>query len=160
MMHMEVDASGVQAYLDGLASAGKSIKAAKAGMFGQASGDIKAQVDSAVGASNPDINGDTVQGWQGAYVGSRGGYAAVRARSGEFKVQGSKRYAVGYLTNTLENGGKARLPSGRDPYYRPRIEWGRIRPRGFYKRAGAQFKTPAAVQQFVDRVVSILKGGG
>lgn len=43
-----------------------------------------------------------VQGWQGSFVGSKGGYAAVRAKAKTY----DGKYAVGYITNAIENGHK------------------------------------------------------
>lgn len=42
-----------------------------------------------------------MQSWQEKYIGSGGGYAAVRALSGVYDENG---YAVGYATNALESG--------------------------------------------------------
>ena len=42
-----------------------------------------------------------VQRWQDLYMGSGGGYAAVRARA---EVNDENGYAVGYVTNALESG--------------------------------------------------------
>lgn len=47
-----------------------------------------------------------VQGWQDAFVGSKGGYAAVRPKGETYETTpgGKARYAVGYITNAIENG--------------------------------------------------------
>ena len=46
--------------------------------------------------------------WQEAVVGSGGGYAAVRAKKKTFTRDGGsgEPYAVGYVTNSIENGHK------------------------------------------------------
>lgn len=44
-----------------------------------------------------------VQSWQDRYTGSGGGYAAVRAKAKTY-TDTSPRYAVGYVTNAIENG--------------------------------------------------------
>lgn len=52
-------------------------------------------------------NGEAA-GWQEAVVGTGGGYAAVRAKKETFTRDGGsgKPYAVGYVTNSIENGHK------------------------------------------------------
>ena len=52
-------------------------------------------------------NGEAA-GWQQAVVGSGGGYAAVRPKKKTFTRDGGNRkpYAVGYVTNSIENGPK------------------------------------------------------
>lgn len=42
-----------------------------------------------------------VQSWQERYVGSGGGYAAVRPKAKTYAKDG---YPVGYITNSIENG--------------------------------------------------------
>ena len=52
-------------------------------------------------------NGEAA-GWQEAVVGSGGGYAAVRPKKETFARDGGsgEPYAVGYVTNSIENGHK------------------------------------------------------
>lgn len=69
-----------------------------------------------------------VKGWQEAVVGSRGGYAAVHAKPRTFH----NGYAVGYITNALENGHKIRKPSGRAKRYKPRIKVSKVDGYKFY----------------------------
>lgn len=47
-----------------------------------------------------------VQSWQEQYMGSGGGYTAVRAKA---KVEDENGYAVGYVTNALESGHRQQL---------------------------------------------------
>ena len=64
--------------------------------------------------------GGKVQGWQERYVGSRNGYAAVRPKARTFQAtKGGKQYAVGYVTNAIENGHRVRgpQPSGKPGYH-------------------------------------------
>ena len=60
----------------------------------------------------------TVAGWQESYVGTKGGYAAVRPKAQTFH----EGYAVGYITNAIENGHAIRRPSGKWKHYRARIK--------------------------------------
>ena len=68
-----------------------------------------------------------IAGWQAKYVGSGGGYAAVRAVD---TSTGAK--SPGAITNYLENGHARRPPSGKNPRYVPRIHVLYIAGRGFY----------------------------
>ena len=87
-------------------------------------------VRDALGAS------EHVGGWQERYLGSRNGYAAVRAKAKTYKVTaGGKQYAVGYVTNAIESGHKHRRPSQmkRAGYtYRPRINYASVPGKHFY----------------------------
>lgn len=50
-----------------------------------------------------------VQGWQENHLGSGWGYAAARPRAGQYvSARQGGRYAVGYVTNAIENGHFAR----------------------------------------------------
>lgn len=71
--------------------------------------------------------------YQEEHVGSRGGYAAIRARGGE-----SGANSPGAITNYVENGHKiaagaraTRKPTTRK--YRPRIKVGAVQGRHFYQ---------------------------
>jgi len=58
-----------------------------------------------------------VQNWQDVYMGSRGGYAAVRPKAKTFaetKREG-RQYAVGAVTTAIEHGHKTRGGAGRVP---------------------------------------------
>ena len=60
--------------------------------------------DEMLGAVRGRIGGSgRVQSWQEKYLGSGGGYAAVRAKAKTYDENG---YAVGYATNALESGHK------------------------------------------------------
>lgn len=52
-----------------------------------------------------------VQRWQELHMGSRGGYAAVRAVAGQYDAHG---YAVGYVTNAIESGHRSGGRNGSD----------------------------------------------
>ena len=80
-----------------------------------------------------------VRSWQGQYIGSRGGYAAVRPKAKTWTMINGrgKRYAVGAVTNAIVSGHAFPSPSGRDRHYRPRIKSGamRVAANPFYDRA-------------------------
>ena len=70
-----------------------------------------------------------VQSWQAMYIGSKGGYVAVRAKAKTFTAVKSrtfrqvltgdapgKRYSVGWVTNAIEHGRLAAPDSGKGMY--------------------------------------------
>lgn len=69
-----------------------------------------------------------ISGYQGKYVGSRGGYAAVRPISG-----GRGTDSPGAITNYLENGHRIRRPRGLSRRYKPRIRRAYVDGRHFYR---------------------------
>lgn len=96
-----------------------------------------------------------VSGWQTKYIGTGGGYAAVRATDA-----GSGPDSPGAITNYLENGHAIRRPGGRSPRYRPRIHVLYVSGRGFYNAARPSL--PRMLQSEVDnwgREVAARLGG-
>lgn len=83
-----------------------------------------------------EIGGEgKVAGWQQAHMGSGGGYVAVRAAAKTYQAtKGGKRYAVGYVTNAIENGHRVRTPAVRGAKgYRSRAEKAAVPGRWFYQ---------------------------
>lgn len=104
-------------------------------------------------------NGD-VAGWQDKAVGSGGGYAAVRPKKETFTQNGKKRYAVGYVTNAIENGHKQE--KGRYvPALEKKLTADRVAGKGVY--AGARQRTEQiayqAAERFVKKIQQKLKEG-
>lgn len=129
------------------------IRNAKRQAFEEAAPKLKRAVDSAIGGTGK------VQRWQGQFVGSKGGFAAVRPLAKTFTEPNGrgKRYAVGAVTNAINSGHKFPSPSGKDKRYRPRIRSGRqsVPGRKFYQQAEAQ--VPAIAQAAAQQVVAALK---
>lgn len=73
---------------------------------------------------------ETLSNMQESFVGSRGGYAAVKAKRG-----GRGPKSAGAITNYNENGHKIRKPSGRSKNYRPRIHTIFVNGRHFYQKS-------------------------
>lgn len=74
---------------------------AKREIFQRAGQELLAELRGNLGPSKH------VSTWQDYYVGSGGGYAAVRPKAKtwvESKGKSKKLYAVGYVTNAIENG--------------------------------------------------------
>lgn len=90
---------------------------------------IKKKVDSEIVASLKN-GASKIKRLQGKYVGSYGGYAAVRAVD---TSTGSE--SPGAITNYLENGHKIRKPTGRNKRYKPRINKIYVDGYHFYSKA-------------------------
>ncbi len=144
--------------------AGETFPDVRREMFERIAQELPELVNAKIAAANPPIRGTTVQSWQEnpGRVGSKGGYAAIAPRRNTYKVQGSRQYAVGYLTNALVSGAKTRMPASgprRRPYV-PRLKYGQIRKRPFYAEAARQFQSQksAIVEQFAQELANLLKG--
>lgn len=85
----------------------------------------------------------TVAGWQEAYVGTKGGYAAVRPKADTFVEYKNTKYAVGHVTNAIENGHAIRRPSGKWKNYRARIKHRYVLGLKFYNQASSKLEKMA-----------------
>lgn len=122
-------------------------------------GQMQGRVHSGIGGTG------TVQGWQERYVGSKNGYVAVRPKADTYKVtKGGKKYAVGHVTNAIENGHKHRRPSQiRRPGYRykARINVPAVAGKHFYAQTRSQLNSLAKSQvaALAGEIVRGLEGG-
>jgi hypothetical protein len=112
--------------------------------------DIDAEI-MASGFQNPGL----AAGWQGKFIGSGGGYAAVRAVKGEYG-KSKKKYPIGYVVNALENGHKVR-PPGKT---RPRALHLRVEGYHFYDRAKPKLLEIAAAEaeKYLQEIADRLQG--
>lgn len=101
-----------------------------------------------------DVRG-RVKTWQEQFVGSRGGYAAVRPTDA-----GTGAYSPGAITNYLEGGHKNRLPTGRSKRYKPEIHTARTPGRFFYQASRREMGkiTEAAVEALAEAIAESLEG--
>lgn len=117
---------------------------------------IKTEVDIQIESSGLNDTRGKIRGWQKSYVGSGGGYAAVRATD---KSAGDN--SPGAITNYLESGHKIRTPSGRSKRYRPKIKTPFVEGRHFYQ--GAQrivdAKAIAKAEQFAEKLARRIEEG-
>lgn len=102
-----------------------------------------------------DANG-RIAGYQQRYVGSGGGYAAVRATDSSTGAN-----SPGALTNYLENGHAIRRPGGGAKRYKPRIRTLYVTGRGFYAAYRGQLGTlvQQAAEQISNAVAVTIEGG-
>ncbi|WP_029502496.1 hypothetical protein [Lachnoclostridium phytofermentans] len=116
---------------------------------------IKSEVDIQITNSGLNDSSGKVKGWQDSYVGSGGGYAAIRATD---KSTGAN--SPGAITNYLENGHKIRQPSGNYRKYRPRIKKAYVDGYHFYKtaRGNVESKAIEAAEEFVQEITEKMEG--
>ena len=130
----------------------------------------RAMLESLGGQLLEDVRGriggsGTVQDWQERYIGSKNGYVAVRPKADTYKVTaGGKKYAVGRVTNAIENGHKHRRPSQvRRPGYRykARIKSPAVSGKHFYAQTRSQLDSLAQsqVNALAGEIVRGLEGG-
>lgn len=147
-----IDKSELDRLLAKLEGAPEVLKEAKRQAFEAAAPKLKAVVDAQIGGSGG------VRDWQKAYVGSKGGYAAVRPRTDRYIETkgkqkgfraGPKKYAVGYVTNAIDRGHR----SPRDAFgYRTSAKV--TAGKHFYQRAQSQAER--VVQETAEQIVQAL----
>ena len=103
-----------------------------------------------------------VSGWQEPHMGSGGGYVAVRAKARTYQTtKNGKRYAVGYVTNSVEGGhrtGGQRPGPKADGYrYRPRYKKAAVPGKWFYEAVRRQLD--GLTQQELDELMRLIVDG-
>lgn len=113
---------------------------------------LKALIDGEIGGTGK------VRKWQAEYVGSGGGYAAVRPKA-KTAAEDSRgkvtRYQVGQVTNAIDSGHAFPTPTGKAGY-KPRIRSGRTSVPGRHFYAAAQAKVPAVAQAAAEETAEAL----
>lgn len=119
----------------------------------------KREVDAAVESSGINDSGGNIRRWQVVHIGSKGGYAAVRA-AGAKAGGGTGSNSAGAVTNYLEHGHKIRPPQG-GKNYRPRIHVAYVNGFHFYDtaRTSVEAKAIQTAQRFTERLANRLEGG-
>lgn len=151
-MDAKIDTSALGGLLDRLEQAPQVLKEAKHQAFQAAAPKLKAAVDAQIGGSGK------VRGWQGAFVGSKGGYAAARPRARTYAedARGRKtKYTVAHVTNAIDSGHKA--PRNKAGY---RASGRTVAGKQFYRRAQASAEQIAqeAAGQIVQALTAHLGG--
>lgn len=110
---------------------------------------IKNKVDSEISKSVNDSY-MKIRKWQGKYVGSKGGYAAVRAVDTSVG-----KNSPGAITNYLEGGHKIRKPEGKNKYYKSRVKKIYVDGFHFYENSSKQIESEAIsmIENFIDDII-------
>lgn len=157
-MDAKVDASALAALAERLEQAPRVLNDAKRQAFTETAPKLKAAVDAEIGGTGK------VRGWQGAFVGSKGGYAAARPKKDLYVETkgtqkgfraGPKKYAVGYITNAINRGHRA--PRNTAGYY---TSAKRTPGKQFYQRAQVSAESVAqeAGEQIIQTLIDHLEG--
>lgn len=158
MQEIQIDKSELERLISKLDAAPGVLREVKMRAIAAAAPKLKQAVDAQIGGTGK------VRSWQGQFVGSKGGYAAVRAKAKTYTdpTKRGKRYAVGYVTNAVNSGHRFPSPSGKAKRYKPRIKSGQMRVPGkqFYEDAEAQSSRIAheAGEQIIQELMSHLEG--
>ena len=118
-------------------------------MFEELAEDLLQEVRGRIGGAGK------VQRWQEKYVGSGGGYAAVRPKARTYDERGN---AVGYVTNAINSGHAVRKPGGQAKRYRSQVKQSYVPGKGFYEAARGQTESivRAAMERFEARIQEAL----
>ncbi|MDD3173584.1 MAG: hypothetical protein PHF63_07990 [Herbinix sp.] len=116
---------------------------------------IKSEVDIQISRSGLNDSSGHVKAWQEQHIGSRGGYAAVRASD-----TSTGNNSPGAITNYLENGHRIREPSGKNKHYRPRLKKPYVDGYHFYSaaRKSAESQAITAAEEYVKEIADKLEG--
>lgn len=119
---------------------------------------VLGEVRDQISKSEINDSNDRVKNVQEHYVGSYGGYAAVRAIRGS--GPSGHNDSPGAITNYLENGHRIREPLGKSKSYRPRIRKTYVDGYHFYQRArnNAESIAIAAAEKYAEEVADRLEG--
>lgn len=115
---------------------------------------MRSELRTQIKSSRYKDGGRKLSGYQVRYVGSGGGYAAVRAIDSS-----SGDDSPGAITNYNENGHRIRRGSGKKNY-RPKIKVTYVNGRHFYKFTKQDIKEVAIneARKFVERLAKDLQG--
>ena len=155
-----VEMTGIDELIDNFEALLRDYPDIKGNLLEQLAGKLLGDVQGAIGGSGQ------VQSWQDKHVGSGKGYVAARPKAKTFKsTPGGKQYAVGYVTNAIENGHRHRKPSGvrKDHYYyKPRIKTPAVPGKHFYAKTRSRLQAEGAetVRQLATIVAARLEGRG
>ena len=159
MQEAHIDHSQMERLVERLEQSPQVLKKAKRQAFEAAALKLQAAVQAEIGGSGK------VRNWQGAYVGSKGGYAAARPKAETYTKPTKKwgyKYAVGYVTNAINSGHSWPTPSSgsRLKGYRAGSKSGWVEGKGFYEAAQARAELVAQEvgEQIVQALIDHLEG--
>ena len=104
-MEIKLDASELDKLIEKLDRSPEVLREARRAAFEAAAPRLKSALDRRIASLIGDSH-RKVRGWQDQFVGSKGGYAAVRPKRDAFTdpTPGGHTYAVGYVTNAINSG--------------------------------------------------------
>lgn len=147
----ELDLSGLREWTDKLDKVLKEFPDMRRQAHEELGDELKKLVGANVRATVEHNPGEVIS-WQEKYVGSGGGYAAIRARTGAHPTKGEN---YGALDNYVDGGHAVRKPSGTSSRYRSRKIYSRVEGKDYYAQARA---TASAVAiQAAERLVEKMK---
>ena len=149
MQPIQIDSSDLSKLDKRFAQAAGAAKGIKREVLGDVGERLLTQVRSRIEGTGK------VQRWQEKYLGSGGGYTAVRAKA---KTYDEKGYAVGYVTNAIESGHMARGPSGKAKRYVPRVHKTRIPGKGMYAAVNAETVASQAADELTRKLTENMGG--
>lgn len=151
MQEVGVTFPDVQKLIDDLYAMPEQFRTERRSLLEELARTMQGVVESNIGGAGK------VRSWQESRVGDLGGYAAVRPKA-KMDYEG---YAVGHITNAIENGHRVRPPSGHSRRYRPRIHKTRVPGKGFYAKSEGSIGAAAvqAAQAMLDGLAEKLEGG-
>ena len=158
MTEIEIDKRDLERLIETLDASPSVLRQARRKAFEVSAPKLRALLDQGFAQAGLRERTGTVLSWQEQYIGSGGGYAAVRPRAKTFTETNGKgkRYAVGQVTNAIESGHKFPTPSGVSRRYKPRIRSSalKVRPYAFY--AAAMVNVPALARETADQILQAL----
>ena len=158
MTEIEIDKRDLERLIETLDASPSVLRQARRKAFEVSAPKLRALLDQGFAQVGLHERTGTVLSWQEQYIGSGGGYTAVRPRAKTFTETNGKgkRYAVGQVTNAIESGHKFPTPSGTSRRYKPRIRSSalKVRPYAFY--AAARVNVPALARETADQILQAL----
>lgn len=161
-MEINLEASELDKLIEKLDRSPEVLREARRAAFEAAAPRLKAVLDRKIVSTIGDSRGK-VRSWQDQFVGSKGGYAAVRPKKDTFTEPTKKAghtYAVGYVTNAINSG--HRYPGQSSRRMRGKTDTfatGLVEGRYFYEAAQPSVEAIAqdTVQQVVDNLIEHLE---
>lgn len=168
MQEFHIDSADLERLTEKLKKSPEVLSWARRQAMIHAAAEFKALMDTAIGGSG------RVKNWQQSYVGSGGGYAAVRPRKETYAESRGKQtyaerrrqphptYAVGYITNAINSG--HRTPSRRFGQAKGlrgyRVNTDRVGGKGFYEAVQSQAEAVGekAAEEILKALIDHLEG--
>jgi len=114
------------------------------------------KVKAEIAMSGLNDSHQKIRAWQESHTGSKGGYAAVRAKDNPSGDDGA-----GAVTNYLNSGHRTRPPSYKDPNYRRRVNQSYVEGLEFYQNAVPRIESEMIKmgEEFVEKMAKKIGGG-